>query len=67
MPDAGPRILLCTAGAAQVRRPESGTGDAERDLHRGQALWLGAADTGVTVTAREPGTQLFLASDGLDG
>ena len=62
VPDAGPRILLCLAGAAQVRAP-----GGERDLVPGQSLWLGAADTGVTVTPREPGTQIFLASDGLEG
>jgi mannose-6-phosphate isomerase len=62
MPDSGPRILLCTGGSAQVRGS-----DGDRVLERGQALWLGAADTGVTVAPREPGTQLFLACDGLDG
>ena len=62
VPDAGPRILLCTRGAAQVR----GSGD-DRVLERGQALWLGASDTGVTIIPKEPGTQLFLACDGLDG
>jgi mannose-6-phosphate isomerase len=62
VPDAGPRILLCTRGAAEVRRPGE-----DRVLERGQALWLGASDTGVTVAPREPGTQLFLACDGLDG
>jgi len=62
VPDAGPRILLCTRGAAQVR----GSGD-DRVLERGQALWLGASDTDVTIVPQEPGTQLFLACDGLDG
>jgi mannose-6-phosphate isomerase len=62
VPDVGPRILLCTRGAAQVR----GSGD-DRVLERGQALWLGASDTGVTIVPQEPGTQLFLACDGLDG
>jgi mannose-6-phosphate isomerase len=61
VPDSGPRILLCTAGSARVR------GDAAaQELGRGQALWLGASDTGVTVAPREAGTQLFLACDGLD-
>ena len=60
-PDAGPRILLCTAGSATVRGPEG-----ERGVARGQALWLSASDTGVTVVPQEPGTQLFLACDGLD-
>ncbi len=64
VPDAGPRILLCTGGSARVRA--GGSGD-DRVLGRGQALWLGAADTQVTVVPREPGTRLFLACDGLDG
>jgi mannose-6-phosphate isomerase len=61
VPDSGPRILLCTAGSVRVRAPE-----ADRVLERGQALWLGAKDTGVTLFGREPGTQVFLACDGLD-
>jgi mannose-6-phosphate isomerase len=64
VPDAGPRILLCTAGSAQVR---AGGPDDGRVIERGQALWLGATDTGIGVVPREPGTRLFLASDGLDG
>ena len=62
VPDGGPRILLCTAGSAQVRA----AGGAERVLGRGQALWLAAGDRDVTVVTKEPGTQLFLAGDGLD-
>lgn len=62
VPDSGPRILLCTRGSAQVHGP-----GGDRALGRGQALWLGAADTGVTLTPQEPDTQLFLACDGLDG
>jgi mannose-6-phosphate isomerase len=61
VPDGGPRILLCTAGTAAVR-----TAEDERTLGRGQAVWLPADDRGVTVVPQEPGTQLFLASDGLD-
>jgi mannose-6-phosphate isomerase len=61
VPDSGPRVLLCLAGSAHVR-----AGDAERALDRGQALWLGAADVGVTVTP-QPDAKLFLACDGLDG
>jgi mannose-6-phosphate isomerase len=62
VPDSGPRILLCTGGCARVHGPKG-----EQALGRGQALWLSAADTGVTVRPQEPGTQLFLACDGLDG
>jgi mannose-6-phosphate isomerase len=61
VPDAGPRILLCTRGSAEVR-----AGGSTQELTRGQALWLGSSDTGVTVVA-PGGTQLFLACDGLDG
>ena len=61
VPDSGPRILLCTLGSARVR-----AAGAEQELARGQALWLGASDTGVTVSAPQ-GAQLFLACDGLDG
>jgi mannose-6-phosphate isomerase len=61
VPDGGPRILLCTAGSARVRAPE-----ADRVVARGQALWLGAKDTGMTVFPREVGTRLYLAGDGLD-
>jgi mannose-6-phosphate isomerase len=61
VPDCGPRILLCTGGSARVRASA-----ADRVIERGQALWLGATDTGVSVSPQEPGTQLFLACDGLD-
>jgi mannose-6-phosphate isomerase len=61
VPDSGPRILLCTRGSALVR-----TAGDERTLGRGQALWLADGDHDVTVVPGEPGTQLFLASDGLD-
>ncbi|GAA3244755.1 mannose-6-phosphate isomerase, class I [Pseudonocardia petroleophila] len=60
VPDGGPRILLCTSGAAAVRG-----GGAELAVKRGTSLWLGAGDVDVTVSARAEGTQLFLAGDGL--
>lgn len=60
VPDSGPRILLCTAGSTWVRSAEQ-----EIPLRRGQALWLPASDTGVSVSPQAPGTQLFLAGDGL--
>src|SRR6185312_2226160 len=52
VPDSGPRILLCTGGSARVS-----TARAEQLLGRGEAVWLSASDTGVTVAAREAGTQ----------
>jgi mannose-6-phosphate isomerase len=61
VPDSGPRILLCTRGSALV-----GTAGEQRKLERGQALWLAAGDRDVTVVLQEPGSQVFLASDGLD-
>ena len=71
VPDGGPRILLCTAGSALLRATGGDSltllpGGAEQVLGRGQALWLAAGDRDVTVVAQEPGTQLFLAGDGLD-
>jgi mannose-6-phosphate isomerase len=61
VPDNGPRILLCTAGAVRVR---SLGGD--REIGRGASLWLGASDNNVTIEPRAEGTQLFLASDALE-
>ncbi len=72
VPDGGPRILLCTDGAARVSAQVSDQG-AELPLCRGQALWLPDSDRGVRVMPA-PGitggntterTQLFLACDGL--
>jgi mannose-6-phosphate isomerase len=60
VPDGGPRILLCTSGAACVRSP-----DRELEIKRGASLWLAATDIGVTIQARAEDTQVFLASDGL--
>ena len=60
VPDGGPRILLCTAGSARVRSL-----GGELEIGRGGSVWLGAADTNVTVAPRTDGTQLFLASDAL--
>lgn len=61
VPHGGPRILLCTAGAACVR-----SGTAVLDLPRGAAAWLADDEPAATVTPAAAGTQLFLASDGLD-
>jgi mannose-6-phosphate isomerase len=60
IPDGGPRILICTEGGACVR-----SHDGEQELHRGASMWLAAAETGLTVHAQKPSTQLFLAGDGL--
>ncbi len=60
VPDGGPRILLCTAGAACIRSVAG-----ELEIGRGASVWLNATDTDVTIEPRADGTQLFLASDGL--
>lgn len=62
VPDGGPRILLCTAGAVCVGSPRGGL-----EMKRGASLWLAAQDSGVTVLAHGEGAQLFLASDALGG
>jgi mannose-6-phosphate isomerase len=61
VPDGGPRILLCTAGAACVRSL-----GGELEIGRGASMWLAASDNDVTIEPRAEGTQLFLASDALD-
>lgn len=60
IPDGGPRILICTDGSARIR-----SRDDELELRRGASMWLTAADTGLTAHPQKPGTQLFLAGDGL--
>jgi mannose-6-phosphate isomerase class I len=52
--------MLCTAGEAVVA-----AGGTELALAKGDAVWLAASDTGATVEPGTPGTQLFLAGDGL--
>ncbi|MDN5746961.1 MAG: mannose-6-phosphate isomerase, class I [Pseudonocardia sp.] len=60
VPGDGPRILVCTGGAAGVRSAAT-----ELEIKRGASLWLGAGDEAVTVVPRAEDTQLFLAGDGL--
>jgi mannose-6-phosphate isomerase len=60
VPGDGPRILLCTAGAVGVR-----SGEVSTEVKRGTALWLGPAETDVSVVVRGEGAQVFLAADGL--
>jgi mannose-6-phosphate isomerase len=60
VPDGGPRILLCTSGAACVRSQ-----GGSLTMARGASVWLSVADTSVTVEPQAEDTQLFLASDGL--
>ncbi|QJY46729.1 mannose-6-phosphate isomerase, class I [Pseudonocardia broussonetiae] len=60
VPGDGPRILLCTAGAASVRSAGN-----DLSVKRGGSVWIDDEDGEVVVTARAEGTQLFLAGDGL--
>ncbi|MHA6792909.1 mannose-6-phosphate isomerase, class I [Pseudonocardia bannensis] len=60
VPDGGPRIMVCTGGAVCLRAGGRAVG-----LRRGQSLFLAAADRGIVIESAVPGTQLFLASDGL--
>ena len=62
VPDGGPRILLCTAGSALVRA----AGDAAECSGAARPCGCAADDRDVTVVLQEPGSQLFLAGDGLD-
>ncbi len=59
VPGGGPRILLCTAGAALVR-----SDDRVVELRPGRSLFLAPHDARVVLTSAAP-TQLFLAGDGL--
>jgi mannose-6-phosphate isomerase len=60
VPDGGPRILACTSGSAIIRS-DSGV----LKLAPGTSVFLPDADAGVVVDSAAPGTQLFLAGDGL--
>ncbi|WP_020670501.1 mannose-6-phosphate isomerase, class I [Amycolatopsis nigrescens] len=57
----GPQILLCTAGALNVRADDG----SEIRLTRGQSMWLAATDPAVRLRPADPGRiQLFLATPG---
>jgi mannose-6-phosphate isomerase len=61
LPGAGPRIVLCTTGAALLR---SGSGEAVK-LARGDSCFIPAADAAVQASAADPPARLFLAAPGL--
>jgi mannose-6-phosphate isomerase len=63
LPEGGPRILLCTQGAAKV---SAGSGRSVC-LRQGESLWLDAQDTAVKVASVDGPAQLFLATDGVCG
>ncbi len=57
----GPQILLCTQGELLVSADDG----PEFELHRGQSMWLSAADPAVTVRQRAAtGARLFRATPG---
>ncbi|GAA5150712.1 mannose-6-phosphate isomerase, class I [Pseudonocardia eucalypti] len=62
LPDCGPRILLCTQGAAKV---SAGSGRS-LCLRRGEAIWLDARDFEVKAASHEGPAQLFLATAGTE-
>ncbi|MFZ2176949.1 MAG: mannose-6-phosphate isomerase, class I [Rhodococcus sp. (in: high G+C Gram-positive bacteria)] len=55
----GPRIILCTEGAVELR-----SGNDSLDLARGHAIWIAASDPEVTATATTDTAQLFGARVG---
>ena len=61
LPQAGPRIALCTQGTVTVT---VGSGRSIA-LRRGDSVWLDAKDVEVKAAAVEGTAQLFLAADGL--
>ncbi|MGI5216533.1 mannose-6-phosphate isomerase, class I [Nocardia sp. CA-290969] len=58
--DAGPGIVLCTAGSARLR-----DGNSEVRLDRGTAAWISAADTDIRAQAADGPTTLFCACVGV--
>ncbi|WP_327149950.1 mannose-6-phosphate isomerase, class I [Nocardia sp. NBC_01329] len=57
--DAGPGIVLCTAGSARLL-----DGDSEVSLTRGGAAWVSAADKDIRAQAPEEPATLFCACVG---
>ncbi|MFI5720045.1 mannose-6-phosphate isomerase, class I [Nocardia sp. NPDC051750] len=54
--DAGPGIVLCTAGSARLL-----DGSSEVHLDRGTAAWISATDTDIRAQAADGPTTLFCA------
>jgi mannose-6-phosphate isomerase len=63
LPEAGPRIALCTVGAVKV---SAGSGRS-LTLSRGESVWLDAKDVEVKAASVDGPAQLFVATDGLCG
>jgi mannose-6-phosphate isomerase len=63
LPGAGPRIALCTAGAALLR---SGSGETV-ELARGESCFVSAADGPLEASAVGAPARLFLAAPGASG
>jgi mannose-6-phosphate isomerase len=58
LPGAGPRIVLCTTGAALLR---NGSGEAVK-LARGESCFIPAADGPLQASAADAPVRLFLAA-----
>ena len=61
LPEAGPRIALCTEGSVKV----SASSGSSLTLRRGDSVWLDAKDVEVKAASVDGSAQLFLATDGL--
>ncbi|MDI9914839.1 mannose-6-phosphate isomerase, class I [Rhodococcus sp. IEGM 1379] len=59
VPEGGPRILICTAGAVTAR-----CGSSELDLGAGRSAWISADEPAVRITAKSMHAQVFSASVG---
>ncbi|QIS05835.1 mannose-6-phosphate isomerase, class I [Nocardia brasiliensis] len=60
--EAGPGIVLCTAGSVRLLQ-----GTTELALQRGAAAWISATDTDIRAQAPEGDAQLFCACVGSAG
>lgn len=59
VPEGGPRILICTAGAVTAR-----CGSSELDLGAGRSAWISADEPAVRISAKSTHAQVFSASVG---
>ena len=59
----GPRIVLCTAGAAALRARDGGVEDRDLTIGRGESCFIAPED--CPVVAAGPAA-LFIAASGID-
>ena len=59
VPAGGPKVLVVVAGAVRLE-----CGSAVLDLAQGQASWISAADSDVTISASDTSAQVFCACVG---